>query len=108
MSNAPQVDPDKNPAALRTLGLAYTILGFTYMGLVFVLNGGGSLPIPQDGGARWLTHLILGAPALMFFQTGATLRRRSEGGTRLRLPVLAAPFLLAIIAVWFTMANGGR
>jgi hypothetical protein len=107
VSNTPKVDPDRNPTALRTLGLAYTVLGFTYMGLVFVLNGGGSLPIPQDGGARWLTYLILGAPALMFFQTGASLRRRSEG-TRLRIPVLAAPFLLAIIAVWFAMANGGR
>ncbi len=106
MNSGRPIDPDRNPGALRGLGVGYTVLGFTYMGLVFVLNGRGIVPIPQDGTGRWVTLLILGIPALMFFQTGGALRRRA-GGDQVRIPTLLLPFLLGAVAIIFTIVQDG-
>jgi hypothetical protein len=93
--------PEASPKALHSLGVGFIVLGFVYVGVVWVLRGRGIVDIPAEGVARWTTYFILGLPALAFFQTGQSLRRRAAGAP-IKLPGLLTPFLVAAVAIWFT------
>ena len=75
---------DQQRRAIYALGVVLVVLGFAYMGLIWILNKRDIVPIPSEGMSKWLTLFILGVPALSFFYTGQTLRRHGHDDWRQR------------------------
>ncbi len=94
---------EQQRSAIRLLGVVLVVLGFAYMGLLWVLSGREIVPIPREGFAKWLTLFILGLPALSFFHTGQTLRRIGDDVDPTRLPPIVMPFILAVAAIGYAI-----
>ncbi len=94
---------DQQRRAIYALGVVLVVLGFAYMGLIWILNKRDIVPIPSEGMSKWLTLFILGVPALSFFYTGQTLRRHGHSTDPGGLPPIVMPFILAAAAIGYSV-----